>query len=130
MPRRAPIGNTDLIERSLPPVQKDALAATCAALEVPRRHWQRVDALNRLFTFLAVHELAEQLRTERGLSKRAALTEAAAAVGVPADTVLDWARRYRREARKIGVNYPPRQTSGGAVSLTCSQSAIPVRGTS
>ena len=98
MPRRAPIGNRDAIERALTSAQVEALAQACRAAPIPRPEWQYVDHLNRHFSTLAISNVADGLE-EQGASRKNARVAAALQLGLTesaASVSDDWRREWRK----------------------------------
>ncbi len=100
MPPRAPIGDRARIEAELSVEGRAFLAELCRLYGIPRRQWQGDDALNRLFTWAAMLSRAEAAE-DAGASRRAALREAAAFVGLDPDNVEREMRRRRRSRADV-----------------------------
>ena len=98
MPRRAPIGNQHAIELALTEEQLTTLVQACRALRIPRNGWQEIDALNRIFSTLAIVNRATD-REVAGDARRDALTAAAIELGLTESAgavALDWRREWKR----------------------------------
>lgn len=110
-PSPKPPANRDALEAVLTADELELIAEACAGFDMPFALWVNCDGIARFWEMIAIGRLAEQIQATEGIAKDAALREAAARLGLSAETIVSRRKRWRKAAY-TKVQNAPRQERG------------------